>query len=314
MSGGWVDSVADASDVAVCAIRSPERRAAAYAPVQIIPASNLVSPLDGDMSDRLRFLALQRKLQRVSAYREWQGLSHALVLITSRSLDDFRLPADLLLEPVAGDLKRMVNDTNPDINVAYILDEATNVRRPVLPPTLDVRKLCQLTVAIDSGSVGRAAASFAKHKLRYNVFVVYDKIHRLVRDVKLAAEKASQTTFTRRCIGILDPGTVRESAAVAQTHPLVLEFFFPFLPIPQQWLRGESGSMGGIRWHTVSGTLARLLRLLIEPATLWVGGVVLEEAGSSQCARRVLKRCTVDCAHFWRMSELVGGQVRATFA
>ena len=52
---------------------SPERRVACYLPVQVISQSSLFSPTDGDMSDRLRQLALNRKLTRVAAYREWQA-------------------------------------------------------------------------------------------------------------------------------------------------------------------------------------------------------------------------------------------------
>ena len=43
---------------------SPEMNAACYPPVQIIPCSTLMSPLDGDMTDRLRALAQKQKLQR----------------------------------------------------------------------------------------------------------------------------------------------------------------------------------------------------------------------------------------------------------
>ena len=60
---------------------SPERRVSCYLPVQIIAQSSLLSPSDADMTDRLRMLALTQKLQRVSAYREWQALSHGLMQV-----------------------------------------------------------------------------------------------------------------------------------------------------------------------------------------------------------------------------------------
>lgn len=60
-----------------------------------------------------------------------------------------------------------------------------------IPDDVDLSSLPQLTVILDSGSTGRAAASFAKHQLHLNVFVVWDKIHRLIRDIKLAAEKSA---------------------------------------------------------------------------------------------------------------------------
>ena len=50
----------------------------------------------------------------------------------------------------------------------------------------------QLTACMDSGAVGRSAASFAKHHLGLFIFVVFDIIHRMVRDLKLAMEKVWQ--------------------------------------------------------------------------------------------------------------------------
>ena len=44
---------------------------------------------------------------------------------------------------------------------------------------------------MDSGPVGRGGAAFAKNKLGLFVFVVYDIIHRLIRDIKLAMEEVS---------------------------------------------------------------------------------------------------------------------------
>ena len=184
---------------------SPKMNAACYPPVQIIPCSNLMSPLDGDMTDRLRALAQKQKLQRVASYREWQALSHALFQATdSVSLDSFAIPADIIWQRVSDDDQRStrIEDNNA---VAYVFNRATKQRRRVFPPAMtsgELEMLHQLTVAMDSGSTGRAAGMFAVHKLGMNVFAVYDKIHRLIRDVKLAAEKAAGGALYRALLHV----------------------------------------------------------------------------------------------------------------
>jgi hypothetical protein len=157
------------------------------------------------MTDRLRVLAQQQKLQRVSSHREWQALSHSLYQATGTvTLDSFEIPAGIQWQRVSGDNQRAVR-SDEHVNTAFIFDRHTRSKVPVFPPSLtsdDLKDMLQLTVAMDSGSVGRAAAMFAVHKLGLNIYVVYDKIHRLIRDVKLAAEKAAGGTLYRALLHI----------------------------------------------------------------------------------------------------------------
>ncbi len=55
----------------------------------------------------------------------------------------------------------------------------------------------QLTLALDSGSIGRAGANFAKQMMGCNVFATYDKFHRMVRDIKLASEHSCNSDLYR---------------------------------------------------------------------------------------------------------------------
>ena len=50
---------------------------------------------------------------------------------------------------------------------------------------------------LDSGSIGRAGANFAKQVVCLNMFVGYDKFHRMVRDIKLAADHACNSDLYR---------------------------------------------------------------------------------------------------------------------
>lgn len=108
----------------------------------------------------------------------------------SVSIDDFALDDDVALPllPVGVDEARVVDCSDPSINRAYIVDRNTGERREVLPPHLKPGEWKQLVISLDSGGIGRAGGSFAKHAVHTNIFMSYDKIHRIVRDCKLAAE------------------------------------------------------------------------------------------------------------------------------
>ena len=73
-------------------------------------------------------------------------------------------------------------------HVRYRLKDADGSEKEVLPWTEDPGKWNQLTIGMDPGSVGRGGAGFARNKLVIFVYVVYDIIHKLIRDLKLAME------------------------------------------------------------------------------------------------------------------------------
>jgi hypothetical protein len=168
-----------------------ETKSACFPPVQVLPASNMFSPLDHpDMTDRMKLLAYEGRIERSAAYREWQALSNAIAKTAGVSLDDFRIPDGILWKPVGPGQVRTADTSNPTFDVPLVAN-AVDGRAATVAPHRVLGNLRQLTLCLDSGSVGRAAASFAKNHLGLNLFVVWDKYHRLIRDLKLAAEKAA---------------------------------------------------------------------------------------------------------------------------
>ena len=87
--------------------------------------------------------------------------------------------------------------SDPERIIASMYDRGRGRKSTVLPPEQDPGAWPQLTLVIDSGSIGRAAANFAKNAMGANIFVVHDKFHRLVRDIKLAAERACKGVLYR---------------------------------------------------------------------------------------------------------------------
>jgi len=174
----------------VAVVLDVESGQACYAPVQIVAASKMMSPVDHpDMTDRLKQLAYDGKLERTSAYHETQALSNAILKVTGRSLDQFAIPSAVLWKPVERGQIRFSQTVGHNV-VPSVLDEAAREAKNAVPRGILLGDLAQLTACLDSGSVGRAGMSFAKNKLGLNVFVKWDKFHRLVRDLKLASEKA----------------------------------------------------------------------------------------------------------------------------
>ena len=165
-----------------------EGKRGCFPPVQVMPSSTMMSPVDfPDMNERMQAIAYEGKLERTSSYREAQALSHSIALVTGMQLDSFAIPKCIRWEPTEVGFLRVVDASGRQC-VASATDKQN--RSLVVPPGVDLGDLVQLTVCLDSGSVGRAGMSFAKNKLNLNVFATWDKYHRLIRDTKLSAEKS----------------------------------------------------------------------------------------------------------------------------
>ena len=170
---------------------------ACFGLIQVLPASSYVHPEEVDMSETLKQILVERKLERVKAYRELQGFSSMLYQSTGKSLDDFLIPAEVRWKPVSQNEVRIVDTSDPIKNKAVIYDKETGRSHEVLPENQLPGTWCQLTAALDSGSIGRAGMSFARNSVFLNLFCIFDKIHRLIRDLKLAAEGSEDASIYR---------------------------------------------------------------------------------------------------------------------
>ena len=82
--------------------------------------------------------------------------------------DGVRQLGNVVVRPVNAREKRRVDESDPLLNVATIENQATGVVTAVLPAEVDPGVWPQLTIGLDSGSIGRAGASFAKNALSVN--------------------------------------------------------------------------------------------------------------------------------------------------
>jgi len=104
--------------------------------------------------------AAEQKMQRVTAYRQLQAVSHMTVQCHGRTIDDYDVP-DANLKAVASQDERRVTIEEEGVNVAYIVDKVKRTMKRVLPQGLEVVPL--LILLLDQGSVGAAGSGFCDH-------------------------------------------------------------------------------------------------------------------------------------------------------
>jgi hypothetical protein len=142
--------------------------------------------------DYLEELAAQRKLMRIAAFRQLQAISHALFRLTgSMSLETFAPLDQCLVGPVEKTQSRIVHDGVPSI-----VDTETQVIRPVLPPGFS-HSVGLLVVGLDQGSIGAAGMAFGVTHLGYQIYPKFDKLHRVIRDVKGAMTQCMGGIFMK---------------------------------------------------------------------------------------------------------------------
>jgi hypothetical protein len=163
----------------------------------ILPGKALM-PSDAEMdADELKYAA-RRRLERVAAWRQMQGYSNQLRCVTRHSnppvtMASFPMPDNATVRPVNAGERRCV-ERGRHQDVAYIVDQA-GVRHAVLPPA--PIKIPLLVLGLDQGGVGSAGCAFMPFALNYNVYSRFDKIHRLIRDLKGAEGNCCKEIFTK---------------------------------------------------------------------------------------------------------------------
>ena len=158
-----------------------------------------MTPLDADMDDAMQRWAAKHKLERVASYRQLQGYSNQLRAMTMYcgpplTIHSFKLPAGFNVRPVGSNEERAtVRGEHQD--VSYIVNKTSRALTPILPVAKVIVRL--LTLGLDQGSVGLGGSSFAQFHMRYMIFAKFDKIHRLVRDIKFAENGCCKKIFTK---------------------------------------------------------------------------------------------------------------------
>ena len=166
---------------------------------QHLKPGKILTPLDVDMDEQLARYAARHQLERVASWRQVQGYSNQLRALTRFrnppvTIQTFKMPENFHVRPVkANEGRKTVRGPHQD--VSYIVDKETGVRTPILPAVPITLPL--LTLGLDQGSIGCGGAAFLMFWLSYMVHVIFDKIHRLIRDIKGAENGCCRKIFTK---------------------------------------------------------------------------------------------------------------------
>ena len=166
---------------------------AMHCPWQHLKPGKVMTPHEvEDMDPILAGYAARNRLERVAAFRQLQGYCNQLRVMTSRpgSLDPppmtlakLKLPDSFHVMPVkANESRKTVRGAHED--VSFIVDKETGVGTPILPTEPILVPL--LTLQLDQGAIGCAGAAFCMFFLGLMMMAKFDKIHRLIRDIKAA--------------------------------------------------------------------------------------------------------------------------------
>ena len=161
----------------------------------LVPGKAL-APGEADLLDSVEEKRAQNKLERVASFRQLQGLSHQIC-----SLSGERLTLDSFDPPVGSNLRAVSNNEvrevmpNAGMDLHVITNTATGQQHEVLP--LDVTDVMLCIFQLDQGSVGCAGVPFASIHLGKMIEARFDKVHRLIRDLKGAEQECMGGIFNK---------------------------------------------------------------------------------------------------------------------
>lgn len=157
----------------------------------LLPGRQLTDD-DAAMDNEILALAAAKKLERVACYRQLQGLSHQLFQLSGITIDSFDVPADACVRATTADEVRVTANDGQRC-ISYLYNNVSGQRTRVLPDNFDKAKL--LVLMLDQGSIGTSGCAFAMYELGKLIYPKFDKIHRLIRDLKNAEKHCMGSIF-----------------------------------------------------------------------------------------------------------------------
>ncbi len=232
-----------------------EAQQGVYPPWQELKPGRRVLDSEANLDSQMEALRLAHKFERVSAYRQIQGISHQIYHMVRKrhAIDAFQLPAGSNVRPVTQEEARVtVSDASG--NHVFIRNRETGVAMRVLP--VGLINVMLLLLQLDQGSIGAAGVAFLEYFLGWMVTAKFDKIHRAIRDLKLAAQavpifvktklwSAYLYAINKRPFGSGAHGTAKARLVDAFMEKVTIHspVFVKYLPrLCREWLDLPSGT------------------------------------------------------------------------
>ena len=159
-----------------------------YPQLQYLVPGRCVHSDEDELTAEIGRQAAEGRVDRLSAYRQLQGISAMTSQLHHRALDDYAIPHAHVQAVQSLDERRVVVQRD-GVNVAFIVNKSTQRMKRVLPDGLvDVPLLVLL---LDQSSVGAAGAGYVDH-LNKMIVMKWEKIHRLINDIKGPLKRCCQ--------------------------------------------------------------------------------------------------------------------------
>ncbi len=180
-----------------------ENQVGAYGDMQWLAQAKTVLSSEQEMPQNIADLAATLRLERVSAFRQLQAYGNAVRHLTGgekQCISSFRLPEGVHAHPVREHEVRVVGPAasragaDPAAARAVIVNTQTGTMTQALPD--DLEEVSLLVLGLDQGSIGSAGIAYANH-LCAMIHCKFDKLHRVIRDVKLALQHACGGLFLK---------------------------------------------------------------------------------------------------------------------
>ncbi|CAK0831248.1 unnamed protein product, partial [Prorocentrum cordatum] len=166
----------------------------AFPPWQHLLSGKELTQDGASMGDTIATIAARSKLERVAAYRQLQGTPRQLCLLSGRTLDELDLPGAANVRPTDQTESRMVvPDVASGTGTAYVVGRMSGERLAILPA--DCAKATLLTLMLDQGSIGATGAALSIFHQGKMIHARFDKIHRVIRDLKNAEKQCMDSLF-----------------------------------------------------------------------------------------------------------------------
>jgi hypothetical protein len=198
-------SVHSKRDCIVSLCYSWEAEQACYGDCQFVHQGPHLLPSEQEMPDAICELVARRKHERWSSFRQLQAASNILAQASSHrisSIADFKLPTGVDLDPIRLDERRCVRATaDGRKEVLYITqrpgEPAPSSYRMEIAPDARLAEIKLLILGLDQGSCGAAGVGYGQEMHKSTMVARWDKLHRLMRDMRLSLSHACQGIFLK---------------------------------------------------------------------------------------------------------------------
>lgn len=178
-------------DTLVTVCFSSENGQVAFASSQHMNPCKVLYPGELDLDNEVSRICARREQERLHSYRFMQAISNQMKEISGGrlSLESLRPANTLCLKPLQpGDRVEELRDGR----VKFFFKGSSDPEHGILQDFGQVHQLPLLSILMDQGPSGCASAAFLNHQ-GLLLHCQFDKIHRLVRDIKLASSAAKMS-------------------------------------------------------------------------------------------------------------------------